>query len=305
MDEKMKWEAHPEVLDKTKAKRRARRINRVLCPLVEEIIAYGTQAYKRAYAKADRETQYVIVSIFLKVVEMMDGVHMLFREAICTPANVLLRAEFESLLSLEYVLKEDTDRRARCYIFMSLLEQLDDYELFHGDTEKGVAFRSRCHEKGINLAPDREADITAEECRARIESIDFEEIRSYYDALPKGVRNSVIRPAWYSLLKGPKNLYFLAKECQRELQYECLYPEWSRTAHGKDVYRVLHKHTAQSAYVRLRDCIDHSTMGYFAVVFGLDAILHLTANALPDEMDTLSEWLHASLRDRYQWLAKQ
>jgi hypothetical protein len=110
--------------------------------LIGELRNHGHHLFERcADQPAGGDENMVILFLFYHLVEMLDGIGVLVSEAAIPPAQLLARAEFESLLALKYVLREDTVRRAHAYLGCDALERLEFYASLDPETEQGKKLR--------------------------------------------------------------------------------------------------------------------------------------------------------------------
>src|SRR6476469_8125866 len=80
-----------------------------ICPMLDEIVNYGTNLYIRhTHQLPDIITaEGVPLLIYLHILEMTDGVSVLLRESAVSASIPTVRAAFESTLALDYILQDD------------------------------------------------------------------------------------------------------------------------------------------------------------------------------------------------------
>src|SRR3954467_3074566 len=129
------------------------------CPLLDEIVNYGTNLYARlSQSVPDMATEAgVPLLIYLHVLEMADGASVLLRESSVSAAIPTVRAIFESALALEYIFAADTSNRANAWLLAYLAEQLEWANMMAGAEKTGQQFQQAMQTDSvgasINLTP--------------------------------------------------------------------------------------------------------------------------------------------------------
>jgi hypothetical protein len=114
-------EAHPDILDRNLSKKAAQPITGPLCSVLQEIVNYGTMAHVRCHSTFSvAEEHLVILFSHYQIIEMLDAVEVMLQESVCFPIRLQLRACFENLLYMDYVLKGDSDTKGLCYVFVEI-----------------------------------------------------------------------------------------------------------------------------------------------------------------------------------------
>jgi hypothetical protein len=84
----------------------------------------------------------VILFLFYHLIEMVDAVGVLIAELAVAPAQLEVRASFEASLALDFILREDTVRRAHAYLVCDIMERLDFYSSLDPTTVAGRELRA-------------------------------------------------------------------------------------------------------------------------------------------------------------------
>ena len=105
------------ILDRSEAQDVARRHFAEQIDLVEQIVNYCTQLVIRAFRSSDRQLadMVVIVTLFKQAVAMLDGIHVLLAQGAVNAALLQVRGLYEASVQIRWILREDTDGRARAY----------------------------------------------------------------------------------------------------------------------------------------------------------------------------------------------
>ena len=60
----------------------------------------------------------VVILFIRKIMEQLDAINVLYSTSLFSPAEVLLRSLLENIIGLQFILKEDTERRAAAVSFL-------------------------------------------------------------------------------------------------------------------------------------------------------------------------------------------
>ncbi|MCK8494608.1 DUF5677 domain-containing protein [Spirosoma sp. RP8] len=208
---------------------------------LDEFVNFGTHFLDWELKRNEIEiTDVVVTSMFRRILEIVDSISILLKEGAADPCKVLLRSLFEIVLSFEYLLKEDTKRRAQCYRYSTYNKQLifnkrhspkhPSYKDYQQSYSRGQVF------KNVPTVPDLEGRI--EELQKLIDRPDYAEIKAEFVRVGNGSwftpfsdltnRNSKGKP---TLLKKIQDL---AEYLNKFDLYEILYKDWSNSVHGSD-----------------------------------------------------------------------
>src|SRR5690349_6226356 len=89
-------------------------IRRVGRRALREVIDEGLDVFERCSASAEGKDENIAVLFpFLHILEMLDGAEVLLDGAVAFPTSTVLRAAFESLLTVEWVTKDITKEESR------------------------------------------------------------------------------------------------------------------------------------------------------------------------------------------------
>jgi len=95
--------------------------------LLREIVDYGTHLIMRCHTTTQNKdlTAAIVLGILLKhAVAMLDAVEILVSQGAIFSAHLPARGLFETYLFINWILKEDTDRRAKQYYVWHLRKEL-------------------------------------------------------------------------------------------------------------------------------------------------------------------------------------
>ncbi|GAB2563458.1 DUF5677 domain-containing protein [Spirosoma areae] len=214
---------------------------------LDEFVDFGTHILDWEFRKEDlREESIPIISLFRRILELTDAISILLKSHVADPCEILLRTLFETTLSLEYILKTDTDRRALCYLFTVYAERLtflkrhdpndSNYKQYQKDYKHGRVY------KDVPKISNLEGKIAAAD--EWIERPEHTEVKNEYVRV-KQIKKKV--KGWFTPFSDLTNqdeegkpkflesIQDLAKHLGKFDLYETLYRSWSRSVHATDV----------------------------------------------------------------------
>lgn len=268
----------------------ARDIIEIASPLLRETVNYATNVLGRcATAVSGKEEHAVLLLLYLHMIEMTDTVEILISRSCPTGAKLPLRSSFEALLSLEYILETDYERRCLCWLAQFMHERMKVYESFDPSTTRGKELQALQARDvwSTELPNPPEFPRFLENYRRRLAEPKYRAIESEY------ARGKLRR--WYQLFGGPSNLCDLARHLDRGAQYECLYRRWSSITHAIEPARFLFTAADGTQKLRaLRDPSDTGNVATFASRYIVDATRLVLRRLRPGEERGFAEWV---LRD--------
>lgn len=270
-----------------------------ICPMLDEVINYGTNLYMRhAHSLTEMLSEEgVPLLIYLQILEMTDGAAELLRES-CVIASVpVVRAAFESVLALEYIQQADSTDRAFAWIVGYVTEQLDACNKVLGEGKAGQKLQAAL--ASDTLAGD--IDLSKIQPVAAKQKTKWEKELTRPELAVAVAQHAASKnpyPAWYSLFGGPTNLRELAARVNREAQYNVLYGHFSSIAHGQNLHRFISASTSKNPLVRiLREASAFDHMGILAAGFALRATYILSTKY--SETEQYQKWYTSEIRQRF------
>lgn len=246
-----------------------------------EVVNFGLVTFQRVVAlPAPKEHQLAVLFLYRQVFDLIDGFHVLIRQLASGPGRLQLRGVFEALVSLEYITKEDSERRGFAYLVGDTLGQLSYWgRIAEGEREPHLPSTFWGMMKVLRNRLLRPGWAEAHEA--------FIEERARQRRKP-GAR---WWPAWYSLYGGPSDLAGLAARCSRTSDYDELYRHWSNATHATDVTWQM---TPESGIRPLRSPILLGAATALAVQYAVDTLKRtLTFYAVPDGERAVQLWIGA------------
>ena len=180
----------------------------------------------------------VVVCLFVrKIMEQLDAINVLFSIASFTQAQVILRSLIENIVSLEFILKEDTEKRAAAYYLEHHYQEIElGKEYFDKNSESGKLIAASRGE--AQLHSDYEKYKKKEEAFQRL--IHSEAVFQKVDKArsvklnnkKKRTGKKKVHIQWYEVCSDVSSFYGLMKETGYEKYYQGIYGGLSFETHA-------------------------------------------------------------------------
>jgi hypothetical protein len=187
------------------------------------------------------------------------------------------------LLTIKYIVQEDTERRAFAYLA--------------GETQRHL--KRLC---AVRRLPDigvSEAQLDAE--IARIHSLLRRPgWKNAAEALVAVSRKQRLAE-WFRAYDGPSNRAELARRVGQTKEYNILYRKWADGAHVLDVLRQVSPGPGQSiVFRRIRETDELSNVVGFAVNISIEATRAILRHYRPEEEPAFDGWYRESVSPQYR-----
>ena len=220
-----------QLYDPESVKKQAEPLIKIIDPLLEEEINRATQLLQQcleAIAETgtkERDKTIPAISLFLHIIEISDGIHELLRQVCTDAAAPLLRALFESMLSLRFIVdKIDNPDVAMAWYVNSLKQRRTALEKADPVTKS----RKKKARKGVAPTPTLDEKKRSKAFNAELKRLN-RRIDVDYKALAQKIKNK----KWYAPFGGGASLEQLAANLQFRKGYT-LYRMWSTRIHSTD-----------------------------------------------------------------------
>jgi len=271
--------------------------------IIEEVVNFGSRVFKLCFEAATGKDENIPIFLsFRHIFELADSISLLIKQSCIDPCKIYLRAIFESLLSIEYILEENTKQRAMNFLVYYYHQELKFYRRWDPDDQVCREFRAKLKEDKV-LKEWKITDLPnvkdGLETRKKIlELPHYAESEKEYQSLRKrGIKN----PNWYSLHDGPKYLYKLAEHLKRQGFYEILYRQWSMAVHGTDIIRgkVSADELGKAQIWQIRSPKAAQEITQHTINFALTTIRIFVKYFAPEKLKEVSKWYENEIRDYY------
>ena len=279
-------------------------------PLLQELVNFGTHALARfadtwrqqerdiplAERDEHRDHHVSLFTLYWQLIGLTDAIEVLVSQSCSLSIVPLLRSSFEMLLSLEYLLADPHPDRARsqAWLVAHIRRRASGWQDLDPSTERGRQFKEdRANDRVLSSVSIPEALVSRAQERAAF----------YKRWLAKPYLASIDdrlapKAEWYSLDRGPTNLYQLARHLRRGGLYGLLYRAWSAQVHGADATIAVCKGAeGRGTFSRTRDARDLAWYAFLTARFMLDATWLLLKHVRPGEETATARWYEREVRE--------
>ena len=189
-------------------------------------------------SRIDDFVDTVIVLFIRKIMEQLDSINFLYSVSLFEPAQIILRSLIENIVGLEFILKDDTQKRAAAYYLEHHYQELDKSEIyFNAESEYGkLIIAQKGKDEFDNDCKKLEKKRQALERLIKSKTV-FQETdiarKEKLDAKKKQSRKKKkVYIQWYEVCSNITNIYGLMKETGYEKYYDAIYGGLSFESHG-------------------------------------------------------------------------
>ena len=225
--------ANKKILDRDKAINFGAKISEPLDSL-RDFVDYGTDLILRCYYYGSNKSLKDVValfSLFKNALSMADAIEVMMRQGVIRPSQLQLRSLFEVSVTLQWILQEPGDERARAYHVANLRRQRLDARRDLPGTVENKAFKDLWDTIGERTpSPAREKEL-----RAQIANLNKElsgpSMRDLNKKFEDFYRRKKYEQDWYKIL-GVRSFREIAKDVGRTAEYLIIYTSGSEVMHG-------------------------------------------------------------------------
>lgn len=201
--------------------------------LLEELVNYGSHLILRTWDQSGKQLEDIVaIGNFLKhIVTVLDGIHETAKNGQVVSGTILLRALFETEVSLEWILKADSKNRAVAYyVWDQRRKRLGLLRVKDGTRENKIYMEQMTHDYLKFATPVSQEEIEKE--LQRLEQLLAEPALKDINAKFEELKGSKLREPDWREPGGINNFREMLKELNREMEYNVFYPLLSRGVHG-------------------------------------------------------------------------
>ena len=301
----VKENAHPDLLRREEIKQQVKQNFEDQINLLEDLVNYGTQLLIRCLPKnkIEFEDSIIIGVLFKHSLMLLDSVHILIKHGSILSSQLPARGLFETLLYIEWLLKDDTKLRCKRYLVHYYLLHKMEAKLFISKLNSSKIFENSYKRTAAKLSydPDKSEDI-ANEMILKIEDMlnseKFINIKLEFENYKKENHRHA---NWYSI-NGPSNLCDLAEKLDRGINYFIHYRHLSRIMHAMvhEEQLDINKNTLRLKPIRNLTQIDKVISA--SINFILNIYVVIIKNYRPDELRTFGKKYIEKWRERYSYI---
>lgn len=223
-----------------------------LADLIEETVRFGSHVLEWWYEEdhSNNLEKLATLAMLRHTVELLDGMHDNVRNERFGANRGSLRFILETYYSIKYLVRGDTSRRSRAYVFMHEREIFEGFRKNHPSHPNYKELQTALYEdiilnpKQVPLPHDPQFEESntkkIQEYEKSLKDPQLKEVRKEFEQLSaKKDKNGKTRTPrhWYTLFDGPSSVEALAKEVRGAGMYERFYRRYSKRVHGQDLLR--------------------------------------------------------------------
>jgi len=269
--------------------------------VLDECVNYGTHCLTWCTEKITNQNNYELTPIMLirHVLEILDSISVLYRQGCINSSEPLLRSLFEAILGINYILKEDTKRRALAYQISNQIQRLSTYRKI----EKSILQNSKFHSHKTRLEKLKGGILSnSQQIQRKIKNKEVVKIiNEWYRVRNFQKRN----PNWFSLFEGPQSIQALAGELGYRDWYDSLYRKWSTGVHATDTFNNIVRQGQRAMILGLRDQRNLQAYSSLALSMAITTYRSAIQYFAPQMEIDFSQWYVSSIRNWYLRLASE
>jgi hypothetical protein len=252
-----------------------------------ELVNYGTNLIPRCFESSSRRrVDAVVLGILLKqVVTMLDGAEVLLSNGAAHAAKLQMRALFESVLYIHWILLSDDEKKGDYYYVRNLRRKRLWAERAQGTTKEGQTFIAMMN--AIGVPQNQEAAAAAAQQLPEIDRVlalpKFAQINADFDKLRRG-KNDV---SWYRPL-GAQNLREIAEAVGKLAEYVLVYSGASEVMHGSNYEDHVEFAAGRINFEPIRYLEDFGSVYHCCVTFTFATYRRILEIYRPDELPAFS-----------------
>lgn len=233
----MEEKEHQAIIDRATSIRHVYENFTPILSVFRDVVNYGSNLIPRCYVSSKRMLEdAILIGVLLRQsIAMFDAIEILLSNAAVYPCHLQIRVLFEASLYLEWMLQEDTEKRAKYYYVSNVRKEriwamrtqngstenvsygktMEGFGDLFSDTSKRLSDKGQEYLKDINR-------ILAQTSFSVVDK----EIEAY-----RAKRKTPYDPPWYAPL-GPRSVRQIAVALKRLHEYEAIYTPSSEAMHS-------------------------------------------------------------------------
>jgi hypothetical protein len=246
-------------------------------------------------SRIDDFVDTVIILFIRKIMEQLDSINVLYSVSLFEPAQIILRSLIENIIGLEFILKDDTQKRSAAYYLEHHYQELDKSELyFNAESEYGKLIiaqkgKDEFDEDCKKLEKKRQALERLIKSKTVFEETDTARKRKLETKKKKIGKKKKVYIQWYEVCSNITSLYGLMKETGYEKYYDAIYGGLSFESHGLNATMGMNVNEDGYSLKFIRNPEGGSTTFGLACSFSI-GVLHKIYQYLEDEESEIEEF---------------
>ena len=255
-------------------------IDQVGSVLSSIITKYGEIQNEISYgiSRNDDFTDTVICLFIRKIMEQLDAINVLYSVGSFTQAQVILRSMIENIISLKFILKEDTKKRAAAYYLEHHYKEMELGKKYFEKNSKYRKLAIKNNKEKINRDYENykkkknafERIINSNEIFQQVDQDRKEKI----EQKKKREKNKGYIQ-WYEVCSNISSFYGLMKETGYGRYYQGIYAVLSFETHALNSTMDMSINENGISLKYIRNPVDGSSTFSFACTFSISALIEL------------------------------
>lgn len=189
-------------------------------------------------SRIDDFVDTVIILFIRKIMEQLDSINVLYSVSLFEPAQVILRSLIENIVGLEFILKDDTQKRAAAYYLEHHFQEIDKGErFFNAESEFGKLIIAQNGKDEFDkdckmLEKKRQALERLIKSKKVFQETDIARKKKLEAKKKQSGKKKKVYIEWYEVCSNITSIYGLMKETGYEKYYEGIYGGLSFESHG-------------------------------------------------------------------------
>lgn len=300
----MKETDFPTILDRIEPKEMVTKHFNNQMELLKELSNYGARLIVRSFSISERKKSDIIIIpvLFKQFVSMIDAVQIALQEGNVYAANLPLRTLYENQLYLQWILKDETEKRASQYYVWHLRRKLKiNLSSIDGTVENDELKRKlsgspleKILDSVISIQP--EIKKQNDEINKILTSSKYSDINVEFDRLKGTRRNDV---SWYQPW-GPNSVSDLAERLDQGGEYVIFYSNFSNITHSHSIEQMISYKDNMVIFENIRNLESIDTVISITSSYCYRAFQLILEKYSPSEVENFSrkyveEWRERSL----------
>ncbi|WP_421896877.1 DUF5677 domain-containing protein [Marinoscillum sp.] len=265
-----------------------------LAEKVDELPMFGSRIIEWDISQSKGGDHQLPAVLFLRnFLELIDSIAILIRNSSIDPCKSLLRTSLETFFYLDYLLDDEQERRAMCFLVWNAHRNIKLYKKLDGESELFKQLKSKyAKDKYLkNIDPFIYKEIVnpaLENSESLLNLPSYQPINLEY-LRTKNLRKN---PNWYSLYDGPKDVEELATKSQFSILYEILYRSWSQAVHGTDIIqgKISKSNSGQGEILQIRFPAEAQSITQYCFNLSIPIFQKFIEKRIPEKIDEFKKW---------------
>jgi hypothetical protein len=256
--------------------------------LLRDLVNYGSNLVPRCFGSSERglKDMVVLATLLPQAVAMLDGVDILLSNGSVHAANLQMRALFEASVYIDFILLNESERKASYYYVHNLRRKRMWALRTQLGSDESKDFLEMMEKEGVKVS-----DEVRETARQQIQKIDrilsqakFAHIN---DDIQKARRGKKFDPAWYAPL-GQRSLRTVAHAVGKSSQYVIFYSGASEVTHTSSYERHMKIGNGELTFEPVRSLEGFESVFRPSVIFALSTFRRVLQEYRPGELPLFS-----------------